>query len=59
MTATALDIQGAYVTLYRHRSAGPEQAPKCRRCGEPMPCRPRITASNVIQSVYTDVWAGR
>jgi hypothetical protein len=59
MTVTAEEIQHAFVTIERHRASGPEQAPTCKCCGEPVPCRERIAASAVVHSVYTDAWAGR
>lgn len=56
---TAVDVQGAYLLLEQHRSAGHHQAPRCRACGLAWPCRPRLAATAIIQSVYADAWAGR
>lgn len=53
-TLTAVDIRGAFLLLERHRATGPAQAPLCKSCKLPWPCRPRISAGHIILSVLAD-----
>lgn len=59
MTPTAVEVHQAYVTLETHRSAGPEQAPKCKCCGLPAPCDERKAAHDLVQSVIGHTYARR
>lgn len=57
MSPSAAQVHQAYVDLEVHRSAGAEQAPRCRCCGEACPCSVRVAAHDLVQSVIGHTYA--